>query len=713
MARAVERLRAGELVGFPTETVYGLGADAANATRCASSSRSKGRPADHPVIVHLRRHGAHRRAGRAKSRRGARARRSVRAGTADADPAESGARPRRRHRRPGHRRPARARHPVARALLGAFGGGADCRALGQSLRPRSRPPRACRRRVRRPLPLILDGGPCDVGIESTIVAFARRAVLLRPGGVRPPRSRRARACAARPDADAPRVSGTLPSHYAPRTQRAWSRRALSSPSQRTAASTRRDRRAGAHAHAPADFRRRWSPRRATPRATRARCTPTCARSTRPASTRSSSRRRRRRALARGPRPPARATHWQPPSVASARDAQSTRTPDEKNRHRPRLVQGLASARPKWRGDCAAALRARGRTLECARGRWPTAAKARSMRSSRAVGERRDATRSTCEAPAARRSPPFGIVEHATEAPRSSRSRRSSASPSRPAWRRRSARARRGRRRADRRAARPRRPRLHDRPGRQQHQRRRRRPARRRSACAFSTTRTRGVGRRPTGWRRSRASTPRRSIRGWRECEITIMSDVNNPLRGSRGATAIFGPQKGVTPDGIARIRRGDRAFRALAEAALGRTAADQPGRRRGGRARLRAATVGGSSAPAPKSSPISSASTPRCAAPTGRSPARAAPTRRRCSARRRTSSRSARRARCAGFAALRRHRRAALPELGALSPAASRCRRARYARRLHREFSAIAGGSAEQVGRVFRTGQSAQRRTVK
>ena len=53
IARAVERLRAGELVGFPTETVYGLGADANNGVAVRRIFAAKGRPADHPLIVHL------------------------------------------------------------------------------------------------------------------------------------------------------------------------------------------------------------------------------------------------------------------------------------------------------------------------------------------------------------------------------------------------------------------------------------------------------------------------------------------------------------------------------------------------------------------------------------------------------------------------------------------------------------------------------------
>ena len=53
LAQAVRLLQAGELVAFPTETVYGLGADAANPQAVAKIFAAKGRPADHPLIVHL------------------------------------------------------------------------------------------------------------------------------------------------------------------------------------------------------------------------------------------------------------------------------------------------------------------------------------------------------------------------------------------------------------------------------------------------------------------------------------------------------------------------------------------------------------------------------------------------------------------------------------------------------------------------------------
>lgn len=62
-----------------------------------------------------------------------------------------------------------------------------------------------------------------------------------------------------------------------------------------------------------------------------------------------------------------------------------------------------------------------------------------------------------------------------------------------------------------------------------------------------------------------------------QCEITIMSDVNNPLAGARGATAIFGPQKGVAPERVGPIDATLARYAAIVEAALGRRASERPG----------------------------------------------------------------------------------------------------------------------------------------
>ena len=223
IADAAQRLTRGEAVALPTETVYGLGADAASADGVASIYRIKGRPADHPLIVHVL---------------------DVQQAQwwADFDPvalrlaAAFWPGPltlilKRRADAPGHacggtdtvglRSPA---HPVARALLEAFAalGGHGIAAPSANRFGRVSPTRA--QHVADDLGddvgLILDGGACDVGVESTIVDLSRgEAVLLRPGGISA--ERLAQVLGAAPgarDAHAPRASGTLAAHYAPCTR---------------------------------------------------------------------------------------------------------------------------------------------------------------------------------------------------------------------------------------------------------------------------------------------------------------------------------------------------------------------------------------------------------------------------------------------------------------------------------------------------------------
>ncbi|HEX4883487.1 MAG TPA: L-threonylcarbamoyladenylate synthase [Casimicrobiaceae bacterium] len=220
---AASALAAGRLVAFPTETVYGLGANAENPLAVARIFAAKGRPADHPVIVHV----ADARDLPAWAREvppGAAALaaafwpgpltlilpRAARAGDAVTGGQDS----------VGLRVPS---HPVARALLDAFAarGGRGIAAPSANRFGHVSPTTA--RHVADDLgaavDVILDGGECEVGIESTIVAFTGAApVLLRPGGV--PLREIARVLGrepARAEAGAPRASGTLASHYAPRT----------------------------------------------------------------------------------------------------------------------------------------------------------------------------------------------------------------------------------------------------------------------------------------------------------------------------------------------------------------------------------------------------------------------------------------------------------------------------------------------------------------
>ena len=221
VALAAQRLREGELVAFPTETVYGLGADAGNPDAVRRIFAAKGRPSDHPVIVHLGHVEQVERWARDfpdGARRLAAAfwpgpltlilPRAAHVGDAITGGQDS----------VGLRMPA---HPVAKALLAAFAalGGTGIAAPSANRFGHVSPTTA--RHVEDDLggavAMILDGGACAVGIESTIVAFTDGwPVLLRPGGIG--LEELARVLGRAPDApgaDAPRASGTLASHYAP------------------------------------------------------------------------------------------------------------------------------------------------------------------------------------------------------------------------------------------------------------------------------------------------------------------------------------------------------------------------------------------------------------------------------------------------------------------------------------------------------------------
>jgi L-threonylcarbamoyladenylate synthase len=219
VARAAQMLRDGRLVAFPTETVYGLGADAANPAAVARIFAAKGRPAEHPVIVHV--------ADVAAAQRWVA---SMPAGARDlADAFWPGPLtlilPRADHVSDvvtggqasiGLRAPS---HPVARALLATFGGGIAAPSANRFGHVSPTTAQHVADDLGGAVDLILDGGACDVGIESTIVAFtARTPMLLRPGAIDIGAIARVlgRMPAAR-DAAAPRASGTLASHSAPRT----------------------------------------------------------------------------------------------------------------------------------------------------------------------------------------------------------------------------------------------------------------------------------------------------------------------------------------------------------------------------------------------------------------------------------------------------------------------------------------------------------------
>jgi len=222
IALAADRLRAGELVAFPTETVYGLGADAGNSDAVHRIFAAKGRPTEHPLIVHLP-NAAHVEHWAREFPEGARRLAAtfwpgpltlILPRTARAADAVTGGQD-----SVGLRVPS---HPVARQLLDAFGelGGSGIAAPSANRFGHVSPTTA--QHVAEDLgdavSMIVDGGPCDVGIESTIVAFTGgEPMLLRPGGIAIEDLVRVLGEAPHaPDAMAPRASGTLASHYAPR-----------------------------------------------------------------------------------------------------------------------------------------------------------------------------------------------------------------------------------------------------------------------------------------------------------------------------------------------------------------------------------------------------------------------------------------------------------------------------------------------------------------
>jgi L-threonylcarbamoyladenylate synthase len=239
--QAVRRLQQGGLVAIPTETVYGLAADASNEQAVEKIFSAKGRPADHPLIVHL-----------------------VAPLLADASPAVrsdawfkliapwvrdlpeeamrlveafwpgpltlvlkkdkhvlsavTGGQDTIALRSPDH--------PVAQALLQAFGGGLAAPSANRfgKVSPTRAADVSAEFSDQADL-LILDGGDCTVGIESTIVDLSSGIpVLLRPGAITPEQIAqqtgvRVLQAGARADADTntPRVSGSLKAHYAPNT----------------------------------------------------------------------------------------------------------------------------------------------------------------------------------------------------------------------------------------------------------------------------------------------------------------------------------------------------------------------------------------------------------------------------------------------------------------------------------------------------------------
>ncbi|NDV02883.1 L-threonylcarbamoyladenylate synthase [Pseudoroseicyclus tamaricis] len=218
LARAAALLREGQLVAFPTETVYGLGADATNGAAVAGIYAAKGRPSFNPLIVHV--------ASLAQAARlveiGPEAERlasafwpgaltlvlPARADNGIASLASAGL--------PtlGIRLPA---HPVARQLLEATGRPVAAPSANPSGRVSPTTAAHVLSGLSGQISAVLDGGPCPVGVESTILGLTGAPTLLRAGGIP---AEAIEAClgaplAAPPAYDTPSSPGQLASHYAP------------------------------------------------------------------------------------------------------------------------------------------------------------------------------------------------------------------------------------------------------------------------------------------------------------------------------------------------------------------------------------------------------------------------------------------------------------------------------------------------------------------
>jgi len=219
LATAVATLRAGGVIGLPTETVYGLAADAMNPAAVARVFALKGRPAEHPLIVHIADADALPRFARDipdSARRLAAAfwpgpltlilRRQANVPDAVTGGQDT----------VGLRAPA---HPLAQQVLRAFGGALAAPSANRFGRISPTCAAHVRAEFGEALACVLDGGPCAIGIESTIVDLtAQPPRILRPGTIRREQIEALIGPVAMGTSTAsPRASGTLEAHYAPRT----------------------------------------------------------------------------------------------------------------------------------------------------------------------------------------------------------------------------------------------------------------------------------------------------------------------------------------------------------------------------------------------------------------------------------------------------------------------------------------------------------------
>lgn len=220
VARAAEILRQGGLVVFPTETVYGLGCDAANPAAVARLFAAKGRPRFNPLIAHV--------PGLAEAETHAHLPEAARALAERFWPGPLTIVAERRESSSvaelacaglstiALRAPS---HEMARALLSAFGGPIAAPSANRSGRVSATSARHASEDLGAAVDLVLDGGASPIGLESTIVGFAGGApVLLRPGAIARAAIEAITGPLRAPVADAVAAPGMLESHYAPRAR---------------------------------------------------------------------------------------------------------------------------------------------------------------------------------------------------------------------------------------------------------------------------------------------------------------------------------------------------------------------------------------------------------------------------------------------------------------------------------------------------------------
>lgn len=227
IALAAKLINQGEVVGFPTETVYGLGANALDGGAVRKIFAAKGRPADNPLIVHIADADA----------LDALVEQVPKAARALMDAYWPGPMTLLFPRKPcipdvttagldtvGIRLPS---NPVARALIRASGVPIAAPSANRSGRPSPTTAQRVMEDMNGMIPLILDGGPCEVGVESTFIdATGETPVILRPGGITPEMIRAVcgdvrvdeHVMTPLKEGDIARSPGMKYKHYAPRAQ---------------------------------------------------------------------------------------------------------------------------------------------------------------------------------------------------------------------------------------------------------------------------------------------------------------------------------------------------------------------------------------------------------------------------------------------------------------------------------------------------------------